>query len=102
MNTEYYDARRPLVVSIALVALYGLEQEYVHIARMMPYAAYTDDPAVREVRRVVKELKTRGGVVHTPDTQILDRLAHARQTAKISIEEWEVVIRVERTLQSTN
>jgi hypothetical protein len=47
---------------------------------------------------VVKELKTRGGVVYTPDTEILARLAHARQLSKISLDEWEVLIRVERPL----
>lgn len=97
MNDHYYDARRPLVVGIALIALYGLEQEHSRLWRMTPDSGYTDSPDVLEVQRVVRELKTRGGVVHTPDIQILNRLEHARQTAKIPLEEWEVVIRVERT-----
>lgn len=101
MDSQYYDARRLLVVGIALVALYGLEQERLTLARMgVDWAYNEDEPSLLEVRRVMRELKTGGGVVHTPDTQILDRLAHARQTAKISLEEWKVVIRVEKTSHS--
>lgn len=98
MDHSYYDARRPLVVGVALIALYGLEQERTRLWRMTPDSSYTDSPEVLEVQRVVNELRTRGGVVHTADTEILARLAHARQTAKIPLEEWEVVIRVERPL----
>jgi hypothetical protein len=99
MNTQYYDARRPLVVSIALLALYGLEQERTTLARMRSGTPYVEDPGVLEVRRVVKDLKTWGGVVHTSDTEVLDRMAYARQLAKIPLDEWEVVVRVERSLQ---
>lgn len=98
MDQSYYNARRPLVVSIALLALYGLEQERTRLWRMAPDSSYTDSPEILEVQRIVKELKKRGGVIYTADAEILARLAHARHTAKIPLEEWEVVIRVERPL----
>lgn len=89
--------RRGLIFSLALVALYGLEQERITSARLRNLEGdYTKDPDVLEVRRVHKEANVYNREVYTSDKGILDRLAYTQQTARLSYLEWANVVKIRR------
>ncbi len=89
-------ARRSLIFSIAIVALYGLEMERIAVSRLRhPNDPFDLDPEVREVRRVKSQLQRYGTKVLTSDSDIVDRIVHARQVSRVSYEEWESIVQLE-------
>ena len=90
--TEYVTpGRAGLILGAVIVALYGLQQEYLLAARHWKYEDINDQPVYAECKRLIAALKRNEKVATVFDT-IMDRMAHTRQILHVSYEEWEATV----------
>lgn len=85
-------SRKGLVLGLALVALHGRRQESILAARHRGLADWSACPAYAECTRVLRALKEGQSPVTTNDNGLLDLMAHTRQLARVSLDEWVAAV----------
>ena len=86
-------SRNGLILGLALVALECRKKVHALEARYFGYADPRAHAGYHGIEEALATLK-RGEELVTDSEEILDLLAHTRQTARVSLEEWEQVVRI--------
>lgn len=88
-----YPSREGLIVGGALVALHGYEQETIATLRAHQVAEWNEHPVVEACRALAKAIRA-GLPIAQEDGPMWDTLAHAQQVMRVSLDEWEAVLKI--------
>lgn len=84
-----------LIVGAALIALHGFERETIATLRAHQVAEWNQHPTVLACRALADAIR-RGQTIQREDGPMWDVLAHAQQTLRVELGEWETVLRIAR------
>ena len=101
MEPVSYPTRKGLILGAVLVQLHGHRREAITEFRIRarhanrPDADWSKDPVLQDIAACEKSVRT-GGPVRTANQEIIDALAYTCQTLRVSREEWDSVVKVEK------
>ncbi len=101
MDLVSYPTRKGLILGAVLVQLNGHRREAVMEFRIrarhanQPDVDWSHDPIIQDIAACEKSVRA-GGPVRTANQEILDALAYTCQTLRVSHEEWDSVVKVEK------
>lgn len=88
-----HPSREGLIVGGALIALHGYEQERIAMIRSHQVAEWNTDPRVLACRQLAKAIRNAEPIAQEDD-MMWDALAYAQQVMRVSLEEWEAVLKI--------
>lgn len=86
-------SRESLLVGAAIIALYGFEMEKIATLRAHNVPNWTEHPDLVACRALTEALR-KGACLVQEDNPMWRTLAHAQQVLRVSLEEWESVLRI--------
>jgi hypothetical protein len=86
-------SREGLIVGGALVALYGFEMETIATLRAHQVANWNEHPTAVACRTLAHAIRD-GQAIVQEDDPMWRSLAHAQQVMRVSLDEWETVLRI--------
>jgi len=88
-----YPSREGLIVGAAIIALYGFEMEKIATLRAHQVANWNEHPEVEACRGLSAAIR-QGQPLQHEDNPMWRTLAHAQQVLRVSLTEWESVLKI--------
>lgn len=86
-------SREGLIVGAALIALHGFEMETIATLRAHKVEDWHEKPALVECRNLAEAIR-QGIPIVQQRNPMWSTLAHAQQLLRISLDEWEKVLKI--------
>jgi len=86
-------SREGLIVGGAIIALYGYEMETIATLRAHKVENWNEHPDVVASRRLASAIRNGQSIVQERNP-LWSSLAHAQQVLRVSLDEWERVLKI--------
>lgn len=83
-----------LIVGAALVALHGYEREKIATLRALQDPKWNEAVAVLDCRELMRRIRSREPIIRHESDPMWDLLAHAQQTLRVPLEDWERILQI--------